>query len=51
MRYVDRERYTVLRTEPIGEDKNKRGRGQTPMEENWSIMEKKAPFLESEKRR
>ena len=55
IRYVDRQRYTDLRTEPIADGKNKKGEGwgrdQTPMEEKLSVVKKKVSFLESEKRR
>jgi hypothetical protein len=40
IRYVDRQRYTGLRTEPIADGKNKKGSGPTPMEENLSIVKK-----------
>jgi hypothetical protein len=40
IRYVDRKRYTGLRTEPIADGKNKKGGEQTPMEEKLSIVKK-----------
>jgi len=40
----------VYETEPIADGKKKKWRGQTPMEETWSIVIK-VSFLESEKRR
>jgi hypothetical protein len=45
LRDVDRESYTAMRTEPIGDGKNKNVLGQTPMEEKWPTV-KKVSFLE-----